>query len=184
MTITSPAPTPPDETPTRRIPSWLTRTLVVLAASSTLVWIGAIIYGAVAEYHLAGYLEDRRFPTAAEPICKKAMADVKKFPPAPESKTPADRADVVAGSTARLQQMLDDLSSVVPPGADAKWINQWLADWRVHLSDRMDFVDRLRRKGASQEFFESTKAGTQISKSLDNYAEINKMPSCATPADV
>ena len=162
----------------------LARVLVVLAASSTFVWIGAIVYGAVGDPHLAGWLDDRTFPKAAEPICKKAMADVAKFPPAHESKTPADRAIVIRGTTARLQRMLTDLRHVVPDSKDAKWIDEWIDDWGVHIKDRLDFARRLETKGADQEFFETTKAGAQISKSLDNYAEINEMPSCETPGDV
>jgi hypothetical protein len=163
---------------------WGTRALVAAALASTLLWIGAIVYGTLGDPHLAGWLEDRTFPKAAEPICKKAMADVAAFPPAHDSKTPADRAVVIRASTARLATMLDDLRSVVPKTADAKWINMWIDDWGVHLDDRLDFARRLDEKGAKEEFFESTKDNTQISKSLDAFAETNQMVSCETPGDV
>jgi len=80
--------------------------------------------------------------------------------------------------------MLDDLRVEVPDTADAKWINMWLDDWGVHLDDRLDFARRLDENGAKEEFFESTKENTQISKSLNGFAETNKMESCSTPGDV
>lgn len=166
------------------IRKWGGRAVVVAGVLSTMLWLGAIIYGGVGDPHLAGWLDDRTFPTAAEPICELAMADVAEFPPAYEAETPADRAVVIRQSTARLQTMLDDLREVVPATDDATWINMWLDDWGVHLSDRLDFADRLDAKGAGEEFFESLKSDTQISKSLDGFAETNKMDSCATPGDV
>lgn len=160
------------------------RALAGLAAATTLLWVGAIVYGAIVQPKPAGWLEDRRFPTAAEPICADAVADVDRFPPAHESPTPEARATVIRESTGRLATMLDDLDAVVPEADGSKWIRMWLADWRVHLDDRLDFARRLDERGASEEFFESLKADTQISKSLDNFAEINAMPSCATTGDV
>jgi hypothetical protein len=167
-----------------KLRTWGGRALVIVAIASSMLWIGAIIYGAVGDPHLAGWLDDRTFPEAAEPICKAAMADVNEFPPAHESKTPADRAVVIRATTARLQTMLDDLRAVVPDTADAKWINMWIDDWGVHIKDRLDFARRLDEKGAKEEFFESTKENTQISKSLNGFAETNEMESCSTPGDV
>lgn len=180
------SPSAPTESgpPRSAVRVWATRVLVALAASTTLVWIGAIFWGMFGDVSLPGQMADETFPKAAEPICKTAMADVATFPPAHESATPAERADVIDQSTARLDQMLDDLRAVVPPTSDAKWINMWIDDWGIHLDDRLDFASRLRDKGADEEFFESEKAQTQISKSLNHFAEINDMESCITPGDV
>lgn len=167
-----------------KVRAWGIRFLVVAGLASTLLWVGAIVYGAVGDPHLAGWLDDRTFPTAAEPICKAAMTDVNAFPPAHDSPSPAARAEVIRESTARLQTMLDDLRAEVPDTADAKWINMWIDDWGVHLDDRLDFAERLDEKGAKEEFFESTKENTQISKSLNGFAETNRMESCSTPGDV
>lgn len=164
--------------------TWLVRGTIGAALASTLLWIAAIIYGTVGDPHLAGWLEDRTFPTAAEPICAAAMEDLEAFPPAYDSPTPTARAAVIRETTARLQTMLDELDDRVPDTADAKWINMWIDDWGVHLDDRLDFARRLEEQGAKEEFFESTKANTQISKSLNAFAETNKMESCSTPGDV
>lgn len=167
-----------------RTRKWGTRILLTVGVASTLLWVGAIVFGAVVNPHLAGWLEDRTFPAAAEPICEATVAEVKTYPPAHESPSPAARAAVIRQTTALLQNMLGELRAVVPDTADAKWINMWIDDWGVHLDDRLDFARRLDEKGAKEEFFESTKANTQISKSINGYAETNKMESCGTPGDV
>ncbi len=185
-TVAQPAPLSPrdDEPPTRSGRRTVGRVLAVLAASTCLVWIGAIVYGAVADPHPTGWLDDRTFPTAAEKICKRAMDDLEGFPPAHTSKSPAQRVVVIRATTARLQKMLAELRATVPDTADARWIGRWLDDWEIHIKDRLDFANRLERRGASQEFLETEKAGTQISNSLDHYAEINDMADCDTPGDV
>lgn len=162
-----------------KLAMWLTIAATFAAGA---LWVVAILIGD--NYKPAGYLTDRTFPTAAEPICATARKDLEKFPPAQESATPAARAEVIEGTTDRLAKMLDDLRLVVPATSDAKWINTWIDDWEIHLADRRDFADRLRTKGRSQEFLETVKYDTQISKSLDHYADINKMLSCQTPGDV
>lgn len=170
---------PPEKSRVARIAMGIT---IAVALASGALWVGAILFGG--GYKPAGYLTDRTFPKAAEPICAKATADLKRFPRAYESKSPTARADVIDETTDRLQRMLDDLRSKVPEGTQAKWINRWLDDWEIHISDRRDFAKRLREGGRSEEFLETVKYGTQISKSLDNYATVNKMESCATPGDV
>lgn len=180
-----PAPSPFEQAgPRSRTRTVVTRVAIALAASSVLVWVGAIAWGAFADYHPTGWMEDRRFPKAAEPICKAAMKQVLAFPPAHESRTPAERAAVIRESTAVIERMRSDLREVVPDGADARWINLWIDDWGLHVKDRLDFAERLETKGAGEEFFETPKAQTQISKSLDHFAEVNEMPSCTTPGDV
>lgn len=161
---------------------WALRSLAVLGVLSGLLWVGAILFGGSVKPK--GFLEDRTFPTAAEPICARAMKDLKQFPPANRSKDPVSRAEVIEQTTDRLEKMLAELRQVVPDSADRRWIDQWIDDWGVHLSDRRDFARRLRANGRSEEFFESEKYGGQISRPIDRNADINRMPSCATPGDV
>ena len=173
-----------DEVPATGARKWILRCLAVLAASSTLVWIGAIAWGTFGDPKIAGVLEDRRFPPLAEPICKEAMDKVLAFPEAHEAASPTERAGVIRQSTAIVQTMQADLRTVVPEGPETRYINEWIDDWSIHINDRLDFADRLDAKGAGEEFFETTKADTQISKSLNNFAEVNNMGSCQTPGDV
>lgn len=132
----------------------------------------------------AAWLTDRRFPAAAEPVCARATESLEQLPNARESVTAADRATVVAKATAILRQMTADLRPLVPNGGGrSKFISQWIDDWSIYLADRDDYATALSRN-ASTEFLVTVKYGTQLSKSLDNFADVNKMESCATPGDV
>ena len=162
--------------------SWRQALAVLTVLAMTGMWIYALAMDG--RIKPEGYLSDQRFPNAAEPICKAARADLATLPPAHLAKSPDDRAVVIETATDRLTRMLADLRAIVPHTADAKWINSWLDDWNIHIADRRDFATRLREHGRSEEFLETTKYGTQISKSLNHYAEINHMESCGLPGDV
>ena len=155
---------------------------VLVALAMTVFWIYALAMDG--RIKPEGYMTDHTFSNAAEPICAAAQADIKQLPEAHEAKNPNDRAAVIDTATRRLEQMLTDLRAVVPHTADAKWINAWIDDWYIHIGDRKDFAHRLRTKGRNEEFLETQKYGTQISKSLNHYTEINHMESCGLPGDV
>jgi hypothetical protein len=157
-----------------------------VGVASGLLWLGAIIAGLAGyESKASDYLTDRTFPNAAEPICAATMKRVEAFPDAHLSPTPAARAKVINETTGLLSDMLVELRKVVPATADAKWIRLWISDWEVHLDDRSDFAKRLTEPEPEKaEFFESPKGGGQVSKSVSQFAELNEMPSCATPGDV
>lgn len=132
----------------------------------------------------AAWLSDRRFPEAAEPICAAAMADIDELPRAHESQTAVERAGVVETATDRLVQMQDELRDVVPAGGDREeFIHMWVEDWSIYIEDRYDYAEALR-VDESAEFLVTQKYGTQLSKSIDNFAQVNKMGSCETPDDV
>jgi hypothetical protein len=80
--------------------------------------------------------------------------------------------------------MQRELREVVPKGGEReKFIYQWVDDWSIYIQDRYDYADALR-KDSSAEFLVTQKYDTQLSKSLDNFAQVNKMGSCETPDDV
>ena len=68
------------------------------------------------------------------------------------------------------------LRGVVPDTKDAKYIGEWIDDWSTFISDRQPYADHLRTNPQA-EFLVTEKDGSQISKSLDNFADVNKMPS-------
>jgi len=144
----------------------------------------AYVFANQGKVHPAAWLTDRRFPEAAEPICAAAEADLAALPPAHDSKTAADRADVVQQATDRLVRMQDDLRGVIPSGGEREeYIRMWVDDWSTYIDDRYAYADALR-KDESAEFLVTQKYGTQLSKSIDNFAQVNKMGSCETPDDV
>ncbi len=132
----------------------------------------------------AAWLTDRRFPTAAEPVCKATEKQLAKLPEAKDSRTAADRAAVIDQGTAMLRTMQSELRPLVPAGGEReKYINQWIDDWSIHLADRDEYAAGLR-KDESTEFLETVKYGSQITKAIDGFANDNNMPSCTHPGDV
>ena len=129
-------------------------------------------------------LQDPAFAAAAEPICAATRTEIEALGLPTEVSSPAERAAMVGEENALLLAMLDDIESLPgPAGEDADWIRQWLQDWRLHVQDRQDWADDLAA-GDDHLFVESARAGEQVSKVVDNFAEVNDMPSCATPGDV
>ena len=96
----------------------------------------------------------------------------------------AERADLVDNENAILRAMLDELDDLDRPGGEeGEWVALWLDDWRTHIDDRQAWADGLR-VGDDRPFTETDRAGEQISKVVDNFAEVNDMDSCVTTGDV
>ncbi|MEZ5238114.1 MAG: hypothetical protein R2716_03935 [Microthrixaceae bacterium] len=53
----------------------------------------------------------------------------------------------------------------------------------MHLGDREDYAAALRADPEAR-FTETPKGSKQISRAIDSYAQVNRMPSCGTPGDV
>ncbi len=179
-------PTPrPEATPFEDEPRGLTLPRVAAVTVFLLfaiMWI--YVFANQGKMHPASWLEDRRFPEAAEPICKAASADIDALPSAPSAKTAGDRADVVDRATDRLVEMQGELRGVIPAGSEReKFIRQWVDDWSIYIQDRYDYADALR-VDEHAEFLVTQKYDTQLSKSMDNFSQVNKMGSCQTPDDV
>jgi hypothetical protein len=129
-------------------------------------------------------LPDPTFAAAAEPICAATLSEIEALGLPTEVASPAERAALVTEENDLLLAMLDDLQALPSPSGDAAvWIEQWLEDWHLHVQDRQDWADDLEA-GDDHLFVESARAGEQVSKVVDNFAEVNDMPSCATPGDV
>jgi hypothetical protein len=137
----------------------------------------------------ADRLDDPAFARAAEDRCAEAVAEVDELPLATESSTAEARADVVEQANAAYVAMLQDLDGLagelVPAGDQRRRTREWLDDWGTYLDDRAAYVDALRRDPQAR-FLISEKAGTgrHITQWIDEFANANRMPACATPTDV
>jgi hypothetical protein len=131
------------------------------------------------------HLDDPAFAQAAEPVCAGAVATLEErdlLHPAPESLE--ERADIVDASNAVLAAMVDDVRAIDrPAGEEGEWVGLWLSDWEQHIADRQAWADGLRQ-GDDGPFTETARGGEQLSRVIDNFAEVNDMPSCATTHDV
>jgi hypothetical protein len=161
--------------------SWLRIAAVVVVVGLVLFWI--YVFAAADNYHPAGYLTDRTFPKAAEQVCAASMHRLKALPPAHTAKNADVRADTIVAADGILRDMQRRLRAVVPETKDAKYIRQWIGDWSIFISDRDEYASKLR-KDPTTEYLVTQKYGSQISESLDNYADVNMMKSCDTPGDV
>jgi len=130
-------------------------------------------------------LTDRTFPVAAEKICAAAMQKVDDLPIASMAANPKERGNTVATANADLTAMVDELRNAQPSGNDPedKGAREWVGDWEQHVKDREVYAKDLQ-SGEDARFLESTKGARQLSRAIDAFAQVNKMPSCETPQDV
>ncbi len=132
-----------------------------------------------------GRMADPAFSEAAEGICRDARAELDALPAAWTTRTPQERADVVARSNVILTDMLGRLQQIAPPAGteDGAMTEEWLGDWRIFVGDRVAYVDRLRADPSTR-FYVTIKERRQITVPIDFFAIANRMDDCATPTDL
>jgi hypothetical protein len=128
-------------------------------------------------------LSDPTFAPRAQAICEATHAEVDQLPRAIDAPDAAQRADVIAEANERFAAMVDDLEAITTAGEDGEIVSAWLADWRVYLGDRADYVEALRRDPEAQ-LVVTAKDREQITEYIDAFSADNKMITCATPIDV
>ncbi|MCB1005675.1 MAG: hypothetical protein KDB35_15940 [Acidimicrobiales bacterium] len=148
-----------------------------------LLWVYAL--SGAARRDAPDLLDDPSFATAAEPVCAEARDALAELPPAQQAPSPEARATTLADANAVLATMVDDLAALAPEGddRDARITALWLADWRTHLADRDRYVAALE-SGSTEPAQFTARGGRSITTTIDHFAEVNSMPSCATPLDV
>ena len=158
---------------------------VGLVGLSVAGWAGVLGYELVAEPgDPPAFLDDRSFPTAAEPLCAAAMAEVETFGSAAAVDTIEERAELVERQDEVFTAMLADLRQLPrPEGEQGEWVTEWLDDWDTHVRDREAWAATLRT-GEDPPFEETAKGNNRVSEAVDEFARANEMPSCATFNDV
>ena len=158
---------------------------IVVLGVNLVFWAGILGWTLVGDHgNPPDRLDDRAFVDAAEPICAATRDRIAELGLPTEVDTPVERADMVDEENRILRAMVGELDGLPrPSGDEGDWVGQWLDDWLVHIQDRQDWADDLRA-GDDHLFVESARAGEQVSKVVDNFAEVNDMEACATPGDV
>lgn len=128
-------------------------------------------------------LQDRTFPTAAESRCDAALDRIGELPLSIEADSAAERAEVLTVANDHLADMLEDLTAIVPDVDEGRLIEEWLADWRQYLQDRVDYAGALTTDPDAR-LYVTAKGGDQITDYIDGFAADNDMPACSTPTDV
>lgn len=167
-------------------PSRRTIAIVVAAiAAVAIAWIYVIFF--YRPELMIDELADRTFPEAAEKICAVAQGRLEELPAASLAASAEERAAEVEVSNEILETMIRDLRAIVP--ADPPEVNdavsEWLDDWSTYLEDRRIYVSSLREDPDTR-FLETTKGGPSkgITRAISAFAQVNRMDSCAPPADL
>lgn len=154
-----------------------------LALSSFGVW--GYAYSGRADRPTPDLLTEAAFPTAAERICATAVADIAAMPQALDAKDNADRADQVRTSTARFEQMIDELEAAVSgTPRDVAIEKAWLDDWRVVVADRYRYADAVADNPAAPYYMTDTGVNERLDRRVTRLATTNNMLSCSYPEDV
>lgn len=133
-------------------------------------------------------LDDPAFAEAAESRCAVAVSAVEDLPFASELPSATERAQVLQqanGIFAAMLDDLDDLADLAPPGEQRRAVDEWLADWRTLMSDRVAYAEALREDPDARLLVsEKDDTGRHVTGWIDEFALANRMRSCATPTDV
>src|SRR5688500_19194277 len=109
---------------------------LVLLVACFLFWGAILAWTVVAEPgNPPGFFGDRRFPTAAEPVCASAMAEAESFGSGAAVDSIAERAELVDRQDEVFVAMLADLRALPrPAGEEGEWVTEWLGDWDTHIA--------------------------------------------------
>lgn len=157
---------------------------VVAALAMALFWIW-ILAGGPRKAN-PDRLDDRAYASQAEQRCQVLLRELKALPQAQAIDSATERADVLDRATAMATSTVDDLEAAAPrTGDDRVRLEGWLGDWRQYLGDRTDFATRLRADPDARFFVsENERLRDPVDKTIEVFADVNDMPSCATPGDV
>ena len=63
--------------------------------------------------------------------------------------------------------------------------DEWLDDWTTYIGNRQRYVENLRVDDEAR-FLETTKGSDTkgITRAINSFAQVNRMDSCETPADL
>lgn len=157
--------------------------MVLLVLGSFAIWIYA--FSGAAERDTPDLLDDPTFSLAAEERCAAALADLDELPNALDAVDGPDRANQIRVSTARLEELLDELDELVGGSArDVEISTGWLSDWRVMIEDRYRYADAIEADPNAQFYVTDVGVSERLDKRLTRLANTNSMPSCVAPTDV
>ena len=120
----------------------------------------------------------------AEIICSQALDEIALLPLAKESKTPADRAEVISNGTQVLEKMKANLAELSLNSEKDKFnTKSWLSDWDTYLGDRRNHVKRLTELGDIEPLLTATDSGKSVLERMNGFARVNDLESCIDPGD-
>ena len=130
-------------------------------------------------------LDDRAFVARTEARCDTLLEDLAELPNGSFIEDPVERARVLDEATDLVEAMVDAIDADAPTaGDDGKSVRGWIADWRAYVANRRDYADRLRVDPEARLLLDQSLGGDSVDKPIEIFADVNDMPTCATPGDV
>lgn len=130
-------------------------------------------------------LDDRAFVDRTEARCDALLDDLGLLPNASVIDDADARADVLDEANDLVEAMVDAIEADAPTaGDDAISVRGWIADWRAYVANRRDYADRLRQDPEARLLLDASLGGDSVDKPIEIFADVNDMPTCATPGDV
>ncbi len=159
--------------------------MVAILVASFGLWVYA--YSGFADRRAPDTFDDASFAADAEIICAEAKIRYDELPNSLRAVDHHARAEQIREANVVLDDMLilleREASTMTGTERDRGIASLWLNRWRILLSDRADYAERLDQDPAAL-FFISEEAGFRAEKSIDYVANTNDMPSCTLPTDV
>jgi hypothetical protein len=125
-------------------------------------------------------VDDETWGPRAEAICAPVKQQLREL----ELQASSDldvRADLVMESTGLLEQMIDEVTAVMPSDEKGQSIvPDWEADYRTLIADRYAYAEQLRA-GDDGPFTETAVNNIPITERIETFAGDNDMPSCSPP---
>lgn len=179
----APAVAPSDEGPLSM--RWTAgRVLAVVAMLSIALFWAWVFSGAPAKAN-PDYLTDRDYATALEARCQQLRDDLGELPQAPELPDRQERAAVLVQANELVAGFIDDVAADAPTSGNAGTAMEgWLDDWRTYLQNREDYAVRLQQGEGDRFYVDESPLGDTVDRTIEVFADINKIPACATPGDV
>ncbi|MCC6435512.1 MAG: hypothetical protein IT196_10825 [Acidimicrobiales bacterium] len=180
MTPASPAADSKPRRPWYRRPTGVITAIIV--AGSFGLWTYA--FSGAARKDPPDTLRDPAYAAQAEALCAPTRAFVLGLEPAAAATDPIDRAATLRQANAAIAELRRELATLRPTNDfDRNIVDQWLVDWDQYLTDRAAYTEILAT-GEDALFKLTARNEQDYTKSMDNFATVNDMPSCKTPGDV
>src|SRR5690606_1192162 len=130
-------------------------------------------------------LEDRAFVERTIDRCDALLEDLAELPNGTFIDDAGERADVLDDATDLVEGMVDEIEADAPEtGPDVAPLDGWIGDWRTYVENRRDYADRLRVDPGARLLLDQSLGGDSVDKPIEVFADVNDMPTCATPGHV
>lgn len=161
----------------------LTVVCVLIAA----MWVYALGFASRESMNKIG---DDAWKVRAEAYCQTAenerfaLEDLTEMDP-DDPAALRKKADIVEKATDSLERAIDRIEAD-PPSDDKgrELVPKWIAEYRVYLQNRREFIAALRTAVRRPYFSEKEVEGVPVSERLGKFARENDMKSCQPPFDL